>query len=54
MERVVNSLLDPVIIFFVLGVAIGFLRSNLEIPQALAKFFSLYLLVALGFKGARV
>ncbi len=34
MDRVVNTLLDPVIIFFVLGAAIGFLRSNLEIPQA--------------------
>lgn len=51
MDRVVESLLDPVIIFFVLGVTIGFLRSNLEIPQALAKFFSLYLLVSLGFRG---
>ncbi len=51
MDRALGSLLDPVIIFFVLGVAIGFLRSNLEIPQALAKFFSLYLLVSLGFKG---
>lgn len=34
MDRLVNSLLDPVIIFFMLGGAIGFLRSNLEIPQA--------------------
>lgn len=51
MERVVDSLLDPAILFFVLGVLMGFVRSNLDIPQALAKFFSLYLLVALGFKG---
>ena len=41
MDRVVNSLLDPAIIFFVLGVTIGLLRSSLDIPQALAKFFSL-------------
>ncbi len=34
MDRVVDSLLYPVIIFFLLGVAIGFLRPNLEIPQA--------------------
>ncbi len=34
MDRVVDSLLDPVIIFIVLGVAIGFLRSNREMPQA--------------------
>jgi hypothetical protein len=42
MDRVVSSLLDPVILFFVLREAIGFFRSNLEIPQAQAKFFSLY------------
>ncbi len=34
MDRVVNSVLDPVIIFFLLAVAIGFLRSNLGISQA--------------------
>ncbi len=34
MDPVVDSLLDPVIIFFVLGLAIGVLRSALEIPQA--------------------
>lgn len=36
MDRVV-SLPDPVVIFVVLGAAIGFLRFNLEIPQGLAR-----------------
>ncbi|MEW6153403.1 MAG: sodium-dependent bicarbonate transport family permease [Actinomycetota bacterium] len=49
--QLVQGLLDPAILFFVLGVLIGAVRSNLEIPPALAKFFSLYLLVALGLKG---
>lgn len=44
-------LLDPAILFFVFGVLAGALRSNLEIPPAIAKFFSLYLLMALGLKG---
>jgi uncharacterized protein len=45
------NILDPAILFFVFGVAAGAVRSNLEIPPAIAKFFSLYLLVALGLKG---
>ena len=34
MERVVHSVLDREMIVFVVGVVIGFLRSNLELPQA--------------------
>ncbi|MCA3238201.1 MAG: sodium-dependent bicarbonate transport family permease [bacterium] len=46
-----NNLLDPAILFFVFGVLAGAVRSNLEIPPAVAKFLSLYLLMALGLKG---
>ena len=46
-----QNLLDPAILFFVFGVLAGALRSNLEIPPAIAKFLSLYLLMALGLKG---
>ncbi|MDD0815347.1 sodium-dependent bicarbonate transport family permease [Curvibacter sp. HBC28] len=46
-----QNLLDPAILFFVLGLSAGALRSNLEIPPAIAKFLSLYLLMALGLKG---
>ena len=46
-----QSLLDPAILFFVFGVAAGFLRSNLEIPPQISRFLSLYLLMALGLKG---
>lgn len=46
-----HSLLDPAILFFVFGVVAGALRSNLEIPPAISKFLSLYLLMALGLKG---
>ena len=46
-----QNLLDPAILFFVLGVTAGAIRSNLEIPPAIAKFLSLYLLMALGLKG---
>ncbi len=43
--------LDPTILFFVFGVCAGLLKSNLEIPSAVSRFLSLYLLMALGLKG---
>ncbi len=46
-----QNLLDPAILFFVFGVFAGFVKSDLEIPPAIAKFLSLYLLMALGLKG---
>ncbi|MEY3201007.1 MAG: hypothetical protein RIR70_557 [Pseudomonadota bacterium] len=46
-----QNLLDPAILFFVLGVLAGAVRSNLEVPASIAKFLSLYLLMALGLKG---
>ena len=46
-----QNLMDPAILFFVLGVFAGAVKSNLEIPPAMAKFLSLYLLMALGLKG---
>jgi hypothetical protein len=46
-----NNLLDPAILFFVFGVLAGLVKSNLEIPPAISRFLSLYLLMALGLKG---
>ncbi|MEY4977619.1 MAG: hypothetical protein RIQ97_2814 [Pseudomonadota bacterium] len=46
-----NNLLDPAILFFVFGVLAGTVKSNLEIPPAISRFLSLYLLMALGLKG---
>ena len=46
-----NNFVDPAILFFVFGVFAGAVRSNLEIPRSIAKFLSLYLLMALGLKG---
>ncbi len=42
---------DPAILFFVLGLFAGAVRSDLQIPEAVGKFLSLYLLMALGLKG---
>ena len=46
-----QNFLDPAILFFVFGLLAGAVKSNLEIPQPIARFLSLYLLMALGLKG---
>ncbi len=46
-----NTLLDPSILFFMFGLFAGLAKSNLEIPPQIARFLSLYLLMALGLKG---
>lgn len=46
-----QNLLDPAILFFGIGVLAGAVKSNLEIPPAISRFLSLYLLMALGLKG---
>jgi len=46
-----HNLLDPAILFFLFGVLAGTVKSNLEIPPAISRFLSLYLLMALGLKG---
>ncbi|MGR6807292.1 sodium-dependent bicarbonate transport family permease [Sphaerotilus natans] len=44
-------LLDPAVLFFAVGLLAGVLRSDLEVPPQVARFLSLYLLMALGLKG---
>lgn len=44
-------LTNPVILFFIFGIFAGLMKSNLEIPSAIAKFLSLYLLMSIGLKG---
>ena len=46
-----SNLLDPTILFFIFGIFAGLVKSNLEIPQPISRFLSLYLLMALGLKG---
>ena len=50
-QRPMHNLLDPAILFFIFGVLAGAAKSNLEIPPAISRFLSLYLLMALGLKG---
>jgi uncharacterized protein len=48
---VLSNILNPPVLFFFLGMLAIILKSDLEIPPPLPKLFSLYLLLAIGFKG---
>lgn len=48
---VVSNLLNPPVLFFFLGMLAVFVKSDLEIPSPIPKLFSLYLLIAIGFRG---
>ena len=43
--------IQPVVLFFILGVLAGVMKSDLKIPEALYKSLSIFLLIAIGFKG---
>lgn len=46
-----DNFLSPPILFFFLGLLAVLVRSDLEIPQPITKFLSLYLMLAIGFRG---
>ncbi|NDV11422.1 sodium-dependent bicarbonate transport family permease [Crenobacter caeni] len=43
--------LDPVVLFFLLGLGAGLARADLKLPAALYESLSVYLLLAIGLKG---
>lgn len=46
-----QNLISPAILFFVLGIIAGITRSDLEIPSSISRYLSIYLMMAIGFKG---
>ena len=46
-----QNLLSPMVMFFILGLLAVWARSDLSIPEAVAKFLALYLLLSIGFRG---
>lgn len=46
-----QNILSPAILFFALGIAAGFVKSDLEVPDSISRYLSLYLMMAIGFKG---
>jgi uncharacterized protein len=51
LDLVISNFLNPPVLFFFLGMIAVFVKSDLEIPAPIPKLFSLYLLLAIGFKG---
>ena len=47
----IEALLQPVVLFFLLGALAAFARSDLAIPEAVAKGISLYLMMSIGLRG---
>lgn len=50
-DMAVANLLAPPVLFFALGLFAALVKSDLAMPDAAAKLLSLYLLLAIGFKG---
>jgi len=47
----ISTLLSPIILFFALGMGAALLRSQMSVPEALAKGMAIYLMMAIGLKG---
>ena len=50
-SSILTNILNPPVLFFFGGMIATLVKSDLEIPKPLPKLFSLYLLLAIGFKG---
>ena len=44
-------MLDPVVLFFIMGVIAGLAKSDLKVPESFYNVLSIYLLLAIGIKG---
>ncbi len=51
LELFIQNITSPPILFFVVGVIAGFLKSDLNVPPQISRYFSIYLMMAIGFKG---
>ena len=51
LSTILQNFLNPQILFFFLGVSAVLVRSDLDIPQPIPKFLSLYLLLSIGYEG---
>ncbi|BCX02104.1 MAG: sodium-dependent bicarbonate transport family permease [Candidatus Roseilinea sp.] len=50
-DLIVSNLLNPPVLFFLLGILAVLVKSDLELPAPIPKVLALYLLLSLGFKG---
>lgn len=50
-DLILQNVISPAILFFVLGVLAGLFKSDLQVPDSISKFLAIYLMMAIGFKG---
>ncbi len=53
LDLLLSNLLQPIVLAFLLGALAGFVKSELELPEAVIKLLSIYLLFSLGLTGGR-
>ena len=51
LQLISQNMLSPAILFFALGIGAGFVKSDLAVPESISRYLSLYLMMAIGFKG---
>ncbi len=51
LQMALTNLLTPAILFFLLGFAAGWFKSDLSVPEGAAKTLALVLMLSIGFKG---
>jgi hypothetical protein len=51
LSSISNNLLSPGVLFFTLGIIAGLVKSDLNVPDSISRYLSLYLMMAIGFKG---
>jgi len=53
LDLLITNLSNPALLFFMLGIAAVYLKSDFEIPPSSSKFISIYLLFSIGFRGGQ-
>ena len=53
LDLLLANLLQPIVLAFLLGAIAGFVKSELELPEAVIKLLAIYLLFSLGLSGGR-
>ncbi len=47
----IENLIDPTILFFIVGIIAGLVRTDLRLPESIYEVLTIYLLLAIGLKG---
>ena len=51
LHLITQNIFSPAILFFALGIMAGFVKSDLEVPESISRYLSIYLMMSIGMKG---